>query len=127
MGGNDSHKPNPVSPRIVVVGRCASGKTTLAANLEELGVTVRVCGQEHSSIRNLWMRMDPEILIALDVDLETLRSRRHPSWPEALYETQRDRLQGAFDAADVVIDTSATSEQGVVEQVLQAIDTHRPS
>ena len=98
-------------PRIVVVGRCASGKTTLANNLRKLGVEVRVCGQEHSSIKDFWKKMNPEILIVLDVDLETLRSRRHPSWPAELYRIQGARLQGAFEAADVVIDTSISSEQ----------------
>jgi broad-specificity NMP kinase len=125
MNANDPPLPASDQPRIVVVGRCASGKTTLANNLRELGVNIRVCGQEHSSIRDLWKKMNPEILIVLDVDLETLRSRRHPSWPAELYKTQGTRLQGAIDAADAVIDTSISSEQSVVEQVLQIVDAHR--
>jgi GTPase SAR1 family protein len=111
-------------PRVVVVGPCASGKTTLVSNLKAAGVDARVSGQEHSAVRNLWRRLNPDVLVALDVDLDTLRERRDPAWSASLYDVQRGRLAGAFEAADVVIDTSARSEQDVMDLVLGAIATY---
>jgi shikimate kinase len=114
-------------PRIVVVGPCASGKSTLAGQLRELGHDVRVSGQEHSSIHNLWQKLDHDLLIALEIDLETLRARRSESWPQAIYDRQQERLQGAYDVADVIIDTANTPPDEVVAQVLAAIDAVRLS
>lgn len=110
--------------RIVVVGPCASGKSTLAGELRNLGFDARVCGQEHSDIRNLWQRLQPDLLIALDVDLGTLRKRRHPSWSEWLYQVQRHRLRFAFHAADLSIDSSMTSADRVVATVLEWLEQH---
>ncbi len=108
-------------PRIVVVGPCASGKSTLAGQLRALGLDVRVSGQEHSSIRNLWQKLDYDYLIALAIDLETLRARRSETWPQAIYDVQQERLRDAYDAADLVIDTAAIPPDEVVRQVIAAI------
>ncbi len=110
-------------PRIVVVGPCASGKSTLAGQLRALGHDVRVSGQEHSSIHNLWQKLDHDVLVALEIDLETLRARRSESWPQAIYDLQQERLRGAYDAADVVIDTASTPPDQVLAQVLAAIES----
>lgn len=110
--------------RIVVVGPCASGKTTLTHHLRELGFDAKVCGQEHSAIQNLWKQLQPDVLIALNIDLGTLRKRRHSSWPERLYWVQHQRLRSAFGAADLSIDSSATSTERVVETVLTWIEAH---
>ena len=64
--------------RVAVVGRCASGKSTLVAALQELGVDAYAVAQEHSAVPTLWQHADPDLLIYLDVDLETIRSRRSP-------------------------------------------------
>jgi GTPase SAR1 family protein len=112
-------------PRVVVVGPCASGKTTLVENLKSVGVDARVSGQEHSAIRNLWQRLEPDVLIALDLDLETLRERRYPTWSAGLYDVQHRRLEEAFEAADVTIDTSETPEEDVLEVALAVIAHYR--
>lgn len=112
-------------PRVVVVGPCASGKTTLVESLKAAGIDAHVSGQEHSVIRDLWRRLDPDVLIALDVDLPTLRDRRTPTWPAALYQVQRTRLTGAFGAAHVRIDTSRASPGDVLDAALTTIDGHR--
>ena len=112
----------PTTLSIVVVGPCASGKTTLVNELGKAGIRARVCGQEHSSVRNLWAKMQPDLLVVLDIDLATLRQRRSPHWPETIYQTQRQRLRGAFDAADLVIDTVATSPQAAAAQVIAVLD-----
>ena len=117
--------PPGTFPRVVLVGPCASGKSTLAARLAAAGIDARVCGQEHSAIRDLWRKMHPDLLVALDVDLETLRERRSPTWPERLYEVQRARLAGAFAAADLVIDTAATDPDDTAAQVVALVADHR--
>ena len=118
-------RSSPVDPRrIVVVGPCASGKSTLTNHLRDLGFDAHVCGQEHSAIRHLWARLRPDLLIALDVDLRTLRRRRHPSWSEHLYQVQHSRLESAFSSADLSIDSSTVSAENAVEQVLAWIAEH---
>ena len=114
---------DPATPaqRIVVVGPCASGKTTLAGRLRELGFDARVCGQEHTEIHNLWLSLEPDVLVALTLDLATLRARRSPSWPERLYHVQQERLRDAYAAADVVIDTASTPLDDVVARVLALV------
>ncbi|HEX5500302.1 MAG TPA: hypothetical protein VFX03_13780, partial [Thermomicrobiales bacterium] len=67
-------------PRIVVVGPCASGKSTLARGLRERGFDAEVCGQEHSDIASLWRHTAPDVVIALSVDLATIRDRRGDDW-----------------------------------------------
>jgi len=119
---DDLHTAKHGQPRVVVVGPCASGKTTLVERLKELGIDARVSGQEHSAVRNLWRRLDPDILIALEIDLDTLRSRRSQSWPQSLFEVQLDRLREAVAAADAVIDSVVLSEHEVFGEALRAIN-----
>ncbi len=106
------------TPRVVVVGPCASGKTTLVRLLRERGVDAYVCGQEHSIVRDLWRRQHPDVVVALDVDLETVRARRGDDWSAAIFEEQRRRLQDAMNAADLVIDTARVGPEDAVNLVL---------
>jgi deoxyadenosine/deoxycytidine kinase len=76
-------------PLIVIVGVCASGKTTLARGLRELGYQVRTFAQEHSVSRRLWQRLDPDLLIVLECSYETIRRRKRISWG-------RDRYGGSW-------------------------------
>jgi len=103
--------------RIVVVGPCASGKSTLAIALCQLGYNAHVCGQEHSVIADLWQRAGPDVLIALEIDLPTLRWRRGGSWSAALYAAQRRRLAPAFAMADLVLDSGVLSKEMMVARV----------
>ena len=116
----------PDSRRIIVVGPCASGKSSLVAALRSRGYDAHVCGQEHSAVRGLWRRSDPDVLVALEVDLPTLRQRRSPAWPEAIYDAQRERLREAFEAADLRVDTTRHDLGGVVERVTAFLLTTRP-
>jgi hypothetical protein len=111
--------PAPTSSRkIVVVGPCAAGKSTLVAALRALGFDAHVSGQEHSEIATLWRRSNPDVLIALDVDIRAVRDRRGGSWPEWLHELQVKRLAVASRAADLAIDTTALEPQTVVDRVV---------
>lgn len=106
--GPDSHEAGPADG-IVVVGPCASGKTTLVENLVRLGYRARVVAQEHSEIEGLWQRAQPKVLIVLSADLPTVRARRGHDWPEAIYRRQQRRLAHATSAATVVLDTGRLS------------------
>jgi ATPase subunit of ABC transporter with duplicated ATPase domains len=106
------------SRKIVVVGPCAAGKSTLVRALRELGYDAHVSGQEHSEIAMLWQHSQPDVLIALGVDIRAVRDRRGGSWPEWLHDLQVRRLAAASRAANLAIDTSALGPQAVVDRVL---------
>ncbi len=110
------------SRKIVVVGPCAAGKTTLVAALQALGYDARVSGQEHSAIPTLWQHSHPDVLIALDVDIAAVRDRRGGGWPEWLHDLQMQRLDSASKAADLAIDTSGLRAQAVVDQVVAYLE-----
>jgi ABC-type cobalamin/Fe3+-siderophores transport system ATPase subunit len=99
---------------VVVVGPCAAGKTTLVDGLRGLGYDAAVVGQEHSDIGSLWQRTRPDALIALEVDLATIRRRRGTDWSEAMYAAQRRRLTGAVAAATVVLDANRLSPMALL-------------
>lgn len=120
-----NQETHPVDPRrIVVVGPCGAGKTTLVDHLREQGYDARVVAQEHSIIRDLWRRREPDVVVALDLDLATLRGRRCPTWSADIFEKQHDRLREAFAAADIVIDTGRHGEAEVVEMVKGWLNHH---
>ena len=110
--------------RIVVVGPCAAGKSTLVAALRALGYNARVSGQEHSAIPNLWQHSHPDVLIALDVDIAAVRDRRGSEWPEWLHDIQVQRLDVATRAADLAIDTTGLRAQTVVDRVVAFLENH---
>ena len=112
------------SRRIVVVGPCAAGKSTLVAALRTLGYDARVSGQEHSAIPNLWQHSHPDVLIALDVNIAAVRDRRGGEWPEWLHDLQVQRLDGATRAADLAIDTTGLRAQVVVDRVVAFLEKH---
>ncbi|HEY7035890.1 MAG TPA: hypothetical protein VH482_31435 [Thermomicrobiales bacterium] len=113
--------------RVVVVGPCASGKSTLAARLRDHGFDAYVCAQEHSEIPTLWRHLGPDVVIALDVDLATVRARRGAEWPEAIYVAQVRRLVEARAAADVVIDTASLDVDATLEAALQVLPRPLPA
>lgn len=118
---------NPQTPRVVVVGPCASGKTTLVATLRAHGYDASVTAQEHSAIPRLWQRTDPDVLIALVVNIEAVRERREETWPGWLHDVQEERLSNAQDAADLVIDTSQLGADEVAERVMQFLAEREPA
>jgi hypothetical protein len=115
------------SRKIVVVGPCAAGKSTLVAALRALGYDAHVSGQEHSEIATLWQHSQPDVLIALDVDISAVRERRGDSWPEWLHDLQVERLAAASQAANLAIDTTALSPQAVVDRVVAHLEQPQAS
>lgn len=114
------------SPRIAVVGPCGSGKTTLVERLRGAGYEAWVVGQEHSAVPDLWARRNPDVVIALDLDLATLRARRSPGWSADVFAQQHVRLRAAFAAADLIIDTAKHDIDEVVAMVLAMLEGWQP-
>jgi chloramphenicol 3-O-phosphotransferase len=110
------------SRKIVVVGPCAAGKSTLVTALRAIGYDAHVSGQEHSEIATLWQHSQPDVLIALDVDITAVRDRRGDSWPEWLHDLQVRRLAAASHAADLAVDTTILSAQDVVARVVAYLE-----
>lgn len=112
-----------MAPRgdVVIVGTCASGKTTLAEELRRLGYPARVVAQEHSDIAGLWRRHGPALVIGLEAPLETVRRRRGSTWSAAVYDRQRQRLRPAMDHAAVIIDTGRASPMATLAAATAAL------
>jgi GTPase SAR1 family protein len=113
--------PPKIPLRVVVIGPCASGKTTLVEGLKCEGYDAVVCGQEHSEISNLWQHSGPDFLVLLEVNLGSIRARRGEDWPESIYLAQLDRLHNARKAANLVIDTSIFSASQTLAIALEHI------
>jgi deoxyadenosine/deoxycytidine kinase len=106
---------------MVIVGPCASGKSTLRDRLLTRGFTqVRVVAQEHSGIRDLWkMRGYPDVLIYLDVRPETANARQGRSdWTQAAHEEQLYRLREARAACDFYLPTDELTPDEVADRVI---------
>ena len=86
--------------------------------LRERGYDAHVSGQEHSEIAALWQRLDPDVLVALEADIDAVRQRRGASWPEWLHDVQTKRLSAAAAAADLTIDTSHRDPQAMIDEVV---------
>jgi len=116
--------PDGVAGRVVVVGPCASGKSTLVESLRSVGYDAVVSAQEHSDVTTLWRRSRPDALVGLVVDLETTSRRRGRPWPASLYGQQRERLAVAMSAAVAVIDTSTMTQMAVLAATTRALREH---
>ncbi|NMB00198.1 MAG: hypothetical protein GX971_01555 [Firmicutes bacterium] len=104
-------------PLIVVVGVCASGKTTLTAGLKRLGYNVRSFAQEHSVSGRLWQRLEPDFLIVLNCAYETIRQRKLISWGMKRYERQQALLANAREHADLIVETDGFSPDQLINTV----------
>ncbi|MDD5369601.1 MAG: hypothetical protein PHQ40_10975 [Anaerolineaceae bacterium] len=104
---------------IGVVGPCASGKSTLIANLKKSGILARHIAQEHSYVADMWQRIShPDVLIFLDVSYSLSKERRSLDWSPADYSEQQHRLRHARQHADLYIDTDPLCPEEVIQTVL---------
>jgi deoxyadenosine/deoxycytidine kinase len=106
---------------IVIVGPCAAGKTTLVHGLWARGFArARVVAQEHSGVPDLWkMHGQPDVLIYLDVKLETIAARQQRSdWTTDYLTEQQRRLQSARAGCDVYLPTDDLTIEEVLEQAV---------
>ena len=110
----------PAALHIVIVGPCASGKTTLVRGLWARGYAgARVVAQEHSGVIDLWKRRGaqaPDVLIYLDARLETIAARqRRADWTAEYLSEQLRRLSSAWTACDLYLPTDDLAPQDVLE------------
>jgi thymidylate kinase len=105
---------------IVIVGPCASGKSTLVDGLHARGFDqARVVAQEHSGVRDLWkLRGQPDCLIFLDARVETIGARQHRSdWTDEYLAEMLDRLSSARSECNFYLPTDALSIEEVLIRV----------
>lgn len=108
----------PQSRRVLVVGVCSSGKSTLVKNLKEKGYRAFACAQEHSGVPRLWERSNPDVLIYLDASIHAVRLRRKVHWKRAVLEQERLRLSHAREHCDLYIYTDGLSPEDVLSRAL---------
>jgi len=110
---------------IVVVGPCASGKSTLVNGLRERGYTsARLSPQEHSGAQKLWAwRGQPDVLIYLDAKVETINRRQgRADWTQAELDEQHNRLRSAREACHLYLPTDDLTIPQVLETVAAFVE-----
>jgi UDP-N-acetylmuramate-alanine ligase len=106
--------------RVVLVGICGSGKTTLARGLLGLGHKVRECRQEHSEVPYMWKVLSrPDVLIYLDASDEVIVGRGRRPYAPGLVEDQRRRLAHAREHCDLYVQTDHLTEGQVLGLVAE--------
>lgn len=104
--------------RVVLVGVCGSGKTTLAQGLRRLGYEVKECGQEHSEVPYMWQAISrPDVLIYLDASEEVIYRRGQRHYVLGYVEEERRRLAHALAHCDYYLMTDDLSAAEVLARV----------
>lgn len=113
--------------RIVIVGPCAAGKSTLAKNLRARGYDAEDCAQEHSGVQYMWQRIArPDVLIYLDVSLRKIQQRLRVNWEQAYLDEMNRRLAHAREHADFFIDTNGLTIEQVCGKAVEFLQANRP-
>jgi UDP-N-acetylmuramate-alanine ligase len=113
--------------RIVLVGICGSGKTTLALRLRRLGYEVRECGQEHSEVPHMWQVISrPDVLIYLDASEEVIHQRGRRHYVQDMVAQQRRRLAHARAHCDLYVMTDELTPAQVLERVTRFLAGRGP-
>ena len=113
--------------RVKVVGPCASGKSTLARRLRDLGYDASSAAQDHSYVPDMWQRLNPpDLLVYLDVGIEEahLRGRTGFGWDEAYLDSQKARLRHALEHCDLYLPTDGMSEDEIAARVASWLEAH---
>jgi deoxyadenosine/deoxycytidine kinase len=105
--------------KIVIVGPCAAGTTTLAQNLRALGYDAHPSAQEHSYVPEMWRMTHPDVLIYLDASMAAILRRRDVAWGEAHLATENQRLAHARQHCDLYIATDDLSIEQVLERTVE--------
>ncbi len=119
--GGRAGRSGSSGPRVVIVGPCAAGKTTLVSRLQALGYDAHACAQEHSGVPYLWQLSEPDLLLFLDADRATIGARRGYEWPAALNDAQQARLAHARAHADLYLDSGPLTPDQVAERAAHFI------
>lgn len=117
--------------RIILVGPCAAGKTTLANSLCALGYDAHDIAQEHSNVQRMWRVIArPDLVIYLDVSLETIHVRLQVNWEQSYLDEMHRRLTDAQAHSDFYLRTDLLSREEVLARVLEflcSLPTSPPS
>lgn len=108
--------------KIVIVGPCAAGTTTLATGLTKLGYDAHPCAQEHSYVPDMWRMSGPDVLIYLDATMETIRRRREVSWGERHLAAEHRRLAHARQHCDLYLSTDDCTREQVLSRARQFLE-----
>jgi hypothetical protein len=108
--------------RIVIVGVCSAGKTSLEEGLRRAGYEAHACVQEHSYVPDMWQGSRPDVLIYLDASLATLRRRDETDLDEAALTEQRALLAHARQHCDLYLKTDDLSQEEVVRKARRFVD-----
>jgi ABC-type bacteriocin/lantibiotic exporter with double-glycine peptidase domain len=116
----EKEPPGKLKPLIGIVGPCGAGKTTLAEGLQRNGYRARAIVQEHSYVKDMWLRMTrPDVLVYLQASCAVGGTRRQMKWTESEWEEQQRRLAHAREHADLFLDTDALGIGEVLNNVLE--------
>jgi cytidylate kinase len=117
--------PPPAGPPgdIVIVGPCASGKSTLVEGLRRHGLRARQIAQEHSYVPAMWQILArPKFLIYLQASHAACTARKRLDWTPREYQEQIDRLAHARQHCDFKLDTERLTPEEVLTAALAALD-----
>ncbi len=110
--------------RIILVGPCAAGKTTLADALCALGYDAHDIAQEHSNVQRMWRVIaHPNLVIFLDVSLETIHARLHVNWEQSYLDEMHRRLADVRAHSDFYLRTDPLSSEEVLACVLEFLNS----
>ncbi len=108
--------------RIVIVGPCGAGKTTLAEGLTARHFLARQITQEHSYVPNMWKLLSkPDVLIYLDASFEVCEQRKQLDWGPKDHAEQIRRLAHARQHCDIYLFTDNLTPDEILQSVLQSL------
>jgi adenylate kinase len=110
---------------ILIVGICGSGKSSVVTKLQEMGFDVRACAQEHSCVKSMWRKLDPDVLIVLDCSYETIKSRRNVSWGLERIKVQKEKLEDALNNCDLYLNSDNLTLEETVEKIINYLEEKR--
>lgn len=109
--------------RIVIVGPCGAGKSTLADGLCEHSYDARQITQEHSFVPKMWKLISkPDILIYLDGSFEVCNQRKQLDWGPKDHAEQVRRLAHARQHCDIYVPTDGLTPEEILASVLQSLE-----
>ncbi len=114
-----AERPRPLAADldVIVVGPCAAGKSSLVTRLRADGFRLRSVSQEHSYVPYMWQRHDPDVMIYLDLRLDTLHRRGRRGWTQQMLDEQHRRLAYARAHCHLYLATDQLAPDQVADHV----------
>jgi hypothetical protein len=106
------------SDPIVLVGVCASGKSTVAQLLQRQGLLARAVAQEHSRVPWLYAHLGPGWIVCLCANWETVHRRRPLAFAPDFYEREWLRIREARASAHLIIHTDYLTAPEVTDLII---------